>query len=91
VDKKDWKKCPECGGFIPKSWKRHEKCGYVQVGENEDTKIIVGVKPSNDSTIIDMKRSLDDTIKLFKDNPKYMELFAPTQVALSLFIERNRK
>lgn len=30
----EWKNCPNCGGYIPKHWERHEKCGW----KGEDVK-----------------------------------------------------
>jgi hypothetical protein len=28
--KPEWWKCPNCGQYIPKAWRYHEKCGWKQ-------------------------------------------------------------
>ena len=33
--KTEFKNCPNCGGYIPKHWKRHEKCGWEEGEEVE--------------------------------------------------------
>lgn len=33
MDEKKWKNCPKCGGFIPRNWERHGKCGWEGNGE----------------------------------------------------------
>ena len=27
--KQKWKNCPKCQGWIPESWQRHAKCGWI--------------------------------------------------------------
>jgi len=35
MEKKEWKNCPNCGGYIPKNWGKHTKCGWGV--EDEET------------------------------------------------------
>jgi hypothetical protein len=36
-NKTKFRQCPKCNGYIPESWTRHEKCGWIE----EEAKPIV--------------------------------------------------
>ncbi|MFH8119676.1 MAG: hypothetical protein QXS37_02635 [Candidatus Aenigmatarchaeota archaeon] len=81
-----WKKCPNCGGHIPESWNRHEKCGW-NVGEKEEVK--------KNELVEDMEKAIVDSFDVMKRiKQKYPEEYIqldPTKIALTLFIQNRRE
>lgn len=42
---KNWKKCLNCGGYIPQSWNKHAKCGWnINTQQSPQLKITPSVK-----------------------------------------------
>lgn len=87
-----WKKCPNCGGHIPESWDRHEKCGWNIGKKEERTEIELGIR---DNILKDMYRALNDSFIVWKQmKDKYPEEHSQldlTKIALTLFIQRRRE
>ncbi|MEM5883058.1 MAG: hypothetical protein QXQ77_02355 [Candidatus Aenigmatarchaeota archaeon] len=80
-----WKKCPNCGGYIPESWNKHSKCGWNV--EEEETK--------KDEFIDEMEKSIKDSFDVLRRiREKYPEevfQLDPTKIALTMFIQRRRE
>jgi len=87
-----WKKCPNCGGHIPESWNRHEKCGWNVEKKEEKAEVKPAVK---DKMLVDMHNAVDDAFTVWKEfKQKYPEEYSQldlTKIALTLFIQRRRE
>jgi hypothetical protein len=67
-EKKKWKKCPKCDGFIPEEWTTH-KCGWFK------EEIVENDKPSVQDRI-EIGQAFNQASNLLKefDEEKYKEL-----------------
>ena len=50
--KKQWKKCPGCEGWIPDKWQRHQKCGWGVAAKNDSE-----IKSADEITNVDVSVS----------------------------------
>jgi hypothetical protein len=85
-----WKKCPKCGGSIPENWNRHNKCGW---NVKKSTNLIK--QTEKDTMTSELEKSIDDAVLTYRSiKQKYPEECSQldlTKIALSLFIQRERK
>ena len=50
-NKNNWKKCPNCGGYIPNAWEMHRKCGWNVVEKLDESPQETEVKDSKLASI----------------------------------------
>lgn len=81
----EYKKCPKCGGWIPKHWTYHRECGW-NVQEPEQAE--------KDEIVREMERSISDTFEIRKRlrqrYPVECSRLNLTKIALTLFIEKRK-
>lgn len=63
-EKPEWTKCPQCGGFIPKTWNSHKKCGW---GVEKSATVQKDLAVPKDTVVI---QQVSDEIKIGKEISK---------------------
>lgn len=91
-----WKVCPNCGGHIPDTWKRHEKCGWNVTSEKPAVNVAnTDMSIAKTEMLQDMHAAINDAFAIWKgyrqENPEMQSQLDLTKIALTLFIQRRRE